>query len=64
MIDIPDPETYQGQPIERWKMVMVEHLAYLRQRCEELERLRKEVRNTGGVADFVRGVDEANALLA
>lgn len=36
----PDPSTYQGQPIERWKMVMVEHVAALRQRNDELEHQR------------------------
>ena len=44
MIDIPDPSTYLGQPIERWKMVMVEHVAYLRKRVEDLERLRSTER--------------------
>lgn len=40
MIDPPDPRTYHGQPIERWKMVMVEHIKALRDHAEKMERER------------------------
>lgn len=72
MIDIPDPSTYNGMPIERWKMVMVDHVAYLRQRCEELERLRsterqrdyRAVRSDARARKLQARLDEAQNTIA
>lgn len=72
MIDHPDPRTYQGQPIERWKMVMVEHVAALRKRVEELERLRsterqrdyRAVRSDARAKKLQARLDEAQNTIA
>lgn len=72
MIDIPDPRTYHGMPIERWKMVMVEHVAALRKRCEELERLRsterqrdyRAVRSDARARKLQARLDEAQNTIA
>lgn len=72
MIDIPDPRTYQGQPLERWKMVMVEHVAYLRKRVEDLERLRsterqrdyRAVRSDSRARKLQARLDEAQNTIA
>lgn len=68
----PDPRTYQGQPIERWKMVMVEHVAALRKRVEELERLRsterqrdyRAVRSDARAKKLQARLDEAQNTIA
>lgn len=68
----PDPSTYQGQPIERWKMVMVEHLAALRKRLDALERLRsterqrdyRAVRSDARARKLQARLDEAQNTIA
>lgn len=72
MIDIPDPSTYNGMPLERWKMVMIEHVAYLRKRVEDLERLRsterqrdyRAVRSDARARKLQARLDEAQNTIA
>lgn len=72
VIDALDPSTYQGMPLERWKMVMVEHVAALRKRVDELERLRsterqrdyRAVRSDARARKLQARLDEAQNTIA